>query len=125
MQKDNDFLMNNININENNRGSINKTNVVLMHSYLYNNENKKYIIDIIFFIAQRTFDNDLFQDSVFLMTNFSNNIKYSDNQTYVINNNDIIEVALALQLNKYFHFGLSSKDNLFYSEGVFYDNRFI
>ena len=56
------------------------------------------------------------------MTNFSNNIKYSDNQTYVINDNDITEVALALQLNKYFHFGLSSKDNLFYSEGVFYDN---
>ena len=122
MQKDNDFLMNNLHLNENNRGSINKTNVVLMHSYLYNNENKKYIIDIIFFLAQRTFDNDLFQDSVFLMTNFSNNIKYSDNQTYVINNNDITEVALALQLNKYFHFGLSSKDNLFYSEGVFYDN---
>ena len=122
MQKDNDFLMNNLHLNENNRGSINKTNVVLMHTYLYNNENKKYIIDIIFFIAQRTFDNDLFQDSVFLMTNFSNNIKYSDNQTYVINDNDITEVALALQLNKYFHFGLSSKDNLFYSEGVFYDN---
>ena len=122
MQKDYDFLMNNLHLNENNRGSINKTNVVLMHTYLYNNENKKYIIDIIFFIAQRTFDNDLFQDSVFLMTNFSNNIKYSDNQTYVINDNDITEVALALQLNKYFHFGLSSKDNLFYSEGVFYDN---
>ena len=122
MQKDYDFLMNNLHLNENNRGSINKTNVVLMHTYLNNNENKRYIIDIIFFIAQKVLDNDPFQDSVFLVTNFSTNLKYSDNQTYVINNNDITEVALSSQLNKYFHFGLSSRDNMFYSEGVFYDN---
>jgi hypothetical protein len=122
IQKDNDFLMHNLHLNENNRGSINKTNVVLMHTYLNNNENKRYIIDIIFFIAQKVLDNDPFQDSVFLVTNFSTNLKYSDNQTYVINNNDITEVALSSQLNKYFHFGLSSRDNMFYSEGVFYDN---
>ena len=114
--------MANLHLNENNRGTINKTNVVLMHTYLFNNENKKYIINIIFFISQKIFDNKPFQDSVFLISSFDNNIKYSDNQTYVINSNDIQEIALSSQLNKYFHYGLSSKDNLFYSEGVFYDN---
>ena len=121
-QKSYDFLMANLHLNENNRGTINKTNVVLMHTYLFNNENKKYIINIIFFISQKIFDNKPFQDSVFLISSFDNNIKYSDNQTYVINSNDIQEIALSSQLNKYFHYGLSSKDNLFYSEGVFYDN---
>ena len=116
------FFITNLHLNENNRGTINKTNVVLMHTYLFNNENKKYIIDIIFFISQKIFDNKPFQDSVFLISSFDNNIKYSDNQTYVINSNDIQEIALSSQLNKYFHYGLSSKDNLFYSEGVFYDN---
>ena len=94
-----------------------------MHMHLFNNENKKYIIDLIFFLAQKSLDNVPFQDSVFTISNFTlNNRKYSDNQTYVINNNDITEIALSSQLDKYFHYGLTSKNNIFFGEGVFYDN---
>ena len=118
-----DFYMNSFHLNENNRGSINKTNVAVMHMHLFNNENKKYIIDLIFFLAQKSLDNAPFQDSVFTISNFTlNNRKYSDNQTYVINNNDITEIALSSQLDKYFHYGLTSKNNIFFGEGVFYDN---
>ena len=118
-----DFYMNSFHLNENNRGSINKTNVAVMHMHLFNNENKKYIIDLIFFLAQKSLDNVPFQDSVFTISNFTlNNRKYSDNQTYVINNNDITEIALSSQLDKYFHYGLTSKNNIFFGEGVFYDN---
>ena len=48
--------------------------------------------------------------------------KYSDKQTYVITNNGITEIALSSSLNKYFHYGLSSLNDTFFSEGIFYDN---
>ena len=40
----------------------------------------------------------------------------------MINNNDITEIALSSQLDQYFHYGLSSINDTFFSEGVFYDN---
>ena len=121
--EENDFKINYFHLNENNRGSINKTNVVTMQTYLYNSEKKIYIINIIFFIGQRILKDNQFEDSVFLIYNHSiNNIKFSDDQTYVINNNDITEIAVSTQFDQYFHYGLSSKNNNFFSEGVFYDN---
>ena len=118
-----DFTLNFFHLNENNRGSINKTNIIIMQSNLINNKNKKYIINIIFFLGQKKLKSGPFDDSVFLITNFTvDNKKFSDDQTYVLNNNDITEIALSTQLNQYFHYGLSSINNNFFSEGVFYDN---
>jgi len=112
-----------LHLNENNRGSINKTNIMSLQTYLKNGENKKFILNLIFFMGQIKIANQNIQDSVFLIANqSSNNIKFSDNQTYVLNYNDIVEVALSTELDEYFHYGLSSVDYNFYSEGVFYDN---
>ena len=112
-----------LHLNENNRGSINKTNIMSLQTYLKNSENKKIILNLIFFMGQIKIANQNIQDSVFLIYNQSiNNKKFSDNLTYVLNFNDIVEVALSTELDEYFHYGLSSVDYNFYSEGVFYDN---
>jgi len=122
-QNNYDLYFNYFHLNENNRGSINKTNIVTLQSHLFNNENKKYIIDIIFFMGQKKLTTEAFEDSVFIVNKYiPNNKKYSDNQTYVISNNDITEIALSSQLDEYFHYGLSDENDNFYSEGVFYDN---
>ena len=123
IKEENNFSINFFHLNENNRGSINKTLVITLQTHLYNNEDKKFIINIIFFIGQKVYEIGPFQDSIFLISNYSiNNKKYSDDQTYVISNNDIAEIALSSQLNQYFHYGLSSLSSKFFSEGVFYDN---
>ena len=118
-----DFYLNGFHLNENNRGSINKTNIVTLHTYLRNNENKTFIINIIYFLGQNVLETKPFEDSVFLISKYiTKSKKYSDNQTYVITNNGITEIALSSSLNKYFHYGLSSLDDTFFSEGIFYDN---
>ena len=123
VQNNNDFNFNIFHLNENNRGNINKTNAIVMQTFLRNNNNKKYVINIIFFMHQIKFKKGPFEDSVFLISNYSKDFtKYSDAQTYVISNNDIIEVALSSQLDEYFHYGLSSNKDIFFSEGIFYDN---
>ena len=118
-----DFYMNSFHLNENNKGSIIKTNIITMHANLYNKENKKFIVNIIFFMDQKTLKSGQFDDSVFLISNFSlNNRKYSDNLTFVLNNNDITEIASSSQIDEYFHYGISSQDYNFFSDGVLYDN---
>ena len=118
-----DFYLNGFHLNENNRGSINKTNIVTLHTYLRNNENKTFIINIIYFLGQNVLETKPFEDSVFLISKYiTKSKKYSDNQTYVITNNGITEIALSSSLNKYFHYGLSSLNDTFFSEGIFYDN---
>ena len=115
--------MDSFHLNEYDTGSVCKTNIMTMQANLYNNENKKFVVDIIFFINPPSLKSDQFDNSVFLISNFSqNNRKYSDNQTFVLNNNDIAEIAISSQIEEYFHYGLSSQDNSFFYEGVFYDN---
>ena len=118
-----DFYMNTYHLNENNRGSISKTNIMTMQTDLYNNENKKFIVGILFFLEPQTLKSGQFDNSVFLISNFSiNNRKYSDNLTFVLSSNDITEISSSSQIEEYFHFGLSSQDDSFFSEGLFYDN---
>ena len=118
-----DFYTNGFHLNENNRGSINKTNIVTLHTYLRNNENKTFILNIIYFLGQKVLETKPFEDSVFIISKYiTKSKKYSDKQTYVITNNGITEIALSSSLNKYFHYGLSSLDDTFFSEGIFYDN---
>ena len=110
-------------LNENNKGSINKTNIITLQTYIYNNENKKYVIDLIYFLNQNDFENYLFDNSVFLITEEIIKFqKYSDKKTYVLDSNDIIEISLSSILNQYFHFGIYSVDNSFHYNGIFYDN---
>ena len=110
-------------LNENNKGSINKTNIITLQTYIYNNENKKYMIDIIYFLNQNDLENYPFDNSVFLITEEIIKFrKYSDNKTYVLDSNDITEISLSSILNQYFHFGIYSINNNFYYNGIFYDN---
>ena len=117
------FNVNYFHLNENDKNGLNKTTIIAMHSDLYNNENKRYIINIIYFLGQANLEVGPFKDSIFLISNDTyNNRKYSDNQTYVINNNDITEIALSSQLNQYFHYGFTSKVENFLYQGIYYDN---
>ena len=110
-------------LNENNKGSINKTNIITLQTYIYNNENKKYVIDLIYFLNQNDFENYPFDNSVFLITEEIIKFqKYSDKKTYVLDSNDIIEISLSSILNQYFHFGIYSINNSFHYNGIFYDN---
>ena len=110
-----------LHLNENNRGSINKTNINALQTFIINDENKKFIINIILFMGQKTYETQNIADSVFTIANYSfKSTKYSDNQTYALSFNDITELALSTELEEYFHYGLSSKDYNFYSDGIFY-----
>ena len=122
-QRNFDYYMNVFHLNENNRGSINKTNIFSLHTNLYTKEDKKIIVEIVFFLQQKKLSLDPFDNSVFLVSNFSyNNRKYSDNQTFVLSNGDITEIALSDKLEQYFYYGFSSKENNFFCQGLFYDN---
>ena len=118
-----DLDMKTLHLNENNRGNINKTTIFELQTFLKNGENKKFIVNIIIYMFQKTYETQNIADSVFSISKYSfKSAKYSDNQTYVLSFNNITENALSTELDEYFHYGLSSKDYNFYSEGVFYDN---
>ena len=122
-QRNFDYYMNFFHLNENDRGNINKTNIITLQTNLYTKENKKIIINIVFFMEQKKLRLHPFDDSAFLVFNFTyNNRKYSDDQTFVLNNGDITEISLSDQLEQYFHYGLSAKDDNFFSQGIYYDN---
>ena len=86
--------MDSFHLNEYDTGSVCKTNIMTMQANLYNNENKKFIVDILFFLEPQTLKSCQFDNSVFLISNFSiNNRKYSDNLTFVLSSNDITEIS--------------------------------
>ena len=71
----------------------------------------------------QTLKSGQFDDSVFIISNFSvNNRKYSDYQSFVITYNNFTETASSSQIQDYFHYGLSSENDEFFLEGVFFDD---
>ena len=118
-----DLLMNSFHLNEKVEGSISKTNIMSLHAKLTNKENKKFIVNIIFFMEPQNLKSGQFDDSVFIISNFSvNNRKYSDYQSFVITYNNFTEIASSSQIEDYFHYGLSSENDEFFLEGVFFDD---
>ena len=121
-----DMIMNFLHLNINNEGTLNKTTIVSLQSYFKNLEGKRIIIDVVFFINQKKFMKNDFDHSVFILLNDSSSLltkeKYSDNQTFLISQNDVIEMALSSVVSEYFHYGLISNDYNFYEKGVFFDN---
>jgi hypothetical protein len=120
-----DMIMNFLHLNIHHEGTINKTTIVSLQSYFKNMEGKRIIIDVIFFINQKKFIKNDFDHSIFILLNDSSTLltkeKYSDNQTFLISQNDITEMALSSVVNEYFHYGLISNDYNFYEKGVFFD----
>ena len=114
-------------LNYNYFGKINKTFIISLQCY-FQHKNKKIIINIINFYHQNNYTTDSLSYSLFLLNNNSNNFKplitekYSDNETFVINQNDITEVSMSNILNNYFHYGFKDIKNNFYSSGISYDN---
>ena len=121
-----DLLVNYYHLNFNNEGSINKTTILSMQNFFRNKKGKRFIINIIYFIYQKKLVNNYFDNSLFIITNSSSNFfrkkTYSDNETFVISQNDITELSLSSLLSEYFHYGLTSNDYNFYNKGVFFDN---
>ena len=114
-------------LNYNYFGKINKTFITSLQCYFQNN-NKKIIINLINFYHQNNYTSDSLSYSLFLLNNNSDNFKplitekYSDNETFVISQNDITEVSMSTILEHYFHYGFKDIKDNFYSSGISYDN---
>ena len=114
-------------LNYNYFGKINKTFIISLQCY-FQHKNKKIIINIINFYHQNNYTTDSLSYSLFLLNNNSDNFKplitekYADNETFVINQNDITEISMSNILNNYFHYGFKDIKNNFYSSGISYDN---
>ena len=120
-----DINLNFHHLNTNHEGIINKTNVISMQTYYKNKKGEKFIINIIYFIWQKKLEIGSFDHSVFIISNNSDiipNIKFSDNETFVISQNDITEISLSQIIHDYFHYGLKANNYNFYYKGIFYDN---
>ena len=100
-----------------------KSYIHTLQTYIKRND-KKFIIDIIFYNPQEKIIKNFFDYTVFIVDKVSNSYMkqiYSDNQTFVISQNDINEIVLSTLPNQYFHFGLKNKDYNFYKNGVFFN----
>ena len=102
----------------------------LAKSYIYTlqtyikRKGKKFIINIIYYNPQERIIKNFFDYTVFIVDKLSNSFVkeiYSDNQTFVISQNDINEIVLSTLPNQYFHFGLKNKDYNFYKNGIFFN----
>ena len=119
------ILMNFLHLNINHEGKVNKTCIITMQTSYKFNKGRKLIINLIMFINQNKLKKDQFDYTLFMINNISRSLshqKYSDNKTFVISQNDIIEIALCSLITHYFHYGLTSNDYNFYRKGIFYDN---
>ena len=119
-----DLSLDYLHLNFNHEGKINKTTILIMQTFYKNNNNEKFIINIIYFINQKNLSISSFDHSVFTINNFTNNLdnKFSDNQTFVISKYQINEMSLSSLISEYFHFGLFDNNNNFYGKGIFYDS---
>ena len=114
-------------LNEEYNGKINKSLIITSQQYIKSNNNRYFIINIIFFLCKGFLEEDdnLFTNFI-VKTNPNNekfdNEKYSDNDTFVVLKSDIIEYSLSLIDHQYFHYGLSDKNSNFFKNGVSYDS---
>ena len=114
-------------LNYNYFGNLNKTFIVTLQ-YYFENKNKKYVINIINLFHQNNYTEDTMSYSIFLLNNNSNNYKpiikekYSNNDTFVISQNNITELTMNYFLENYFHYGIKDNNNSYYQYGVSFDN---
>ena len=114
------------NLNYDYYGKLNKSNIISMQSYFHSNTyNKKYIINIIYYINQKDYKEENLEFSSFLLFNDSLEEfeieKYSDNDTFLISKLNIAELTLSTPIKQYFHYGMYDKNNNFFKHGVSYD----
>ena len=107
-------------------GNISKSILSTLQLYI-NHAGKNYIINIIVTIMEKEIKNDAIEYSTFLYTpdknmSYYEEQRYSDNETFLISNQNFIEYSLTNLDNKYFHYGLFDKNNNFFRNGVFFDS---
>ena len=115
-----------LHLNYHNRKSIDKSTILSTQNFVKGKE-KKFIINIIYYISQKNIIQDHFDYSLFMVNNYSDTMlkkrKYSDNQTYVISKDKITEITLSSIPEQYFQLGLrEKKNNKFYKNGKFFDS---
>ena len=114
-------------LNYNYYGEINKTYIVSLQS-CFERKNKKYILNLINYFNQINFTTDIYSYSVFLLYNNSEIYKpltlekFSDNESFVLNENNIIEISMSTVLYNYFHYGLKDNKNNYFHYGINFDN---
>ena len=92
-----------------------------------NRDNRHFIINIIYFIRQNDMNDGIIDYSTFIVRNnkligdIINN-KYSDNETFVITQQEITEYSLSTLDKKYFHYGLYDNNYNFLNDGVSFDS---
>ena len=116
-------------LNIEHEGGINKTFITYSQQYL-KNDDKLYIINIIFYMNQINLqegDNDYSSFIIKMDGNISENeekevIKYADNASYVLTISDSTEYSLTEMDYRFFHLGLYDNNYNFYMNGIFYDS---
>ena len=110
-------------LNDISGSSLVKSYIHTLQTYI-KRKDKTFIINIIYFNPQESIVKNFFDYTVYIVDKLSNSIDsqiYSDNQTFVISQNDINEIVLSTLPNQYFHFGLKNKDYNFYKNGIFFN----
>ena len=110
-------------LNDISGSTIVKSYIHTLQTYI-KRKDKKFIINIIYYNPEEKIIKNFFDYTVFIVDKESEsfvNQTYSDNQTFVISQNDINEIVLSTLPNQYFHFGLKNKDYNFYKNGIFYN----
>ena len=116
-------------LNIENDGYINKTFITYSQQYI-KYDDRKYIINIIFFINQGNLnEGDSDYTSFIIKNNLSNivnekieNEKYSENSSYVLSKTHSTEYSMTEMDYRFFHLGLYHNEYNFYMNGVLYDS---
>ena len=117
-------LMNFGHLNKENNGNISKS-LIITSQLNINRKNKHYVISIIFYLEQ---NQNILEDysidySTFIIKNDSKiNFKYSDNESYIISQEDYMEYSLSKIDREFFHYGLYDKNYNFFKNGVSFDS---
>ena len=107
-------------------GNITK-NLMITFQLNINRNNRHFIINIIYVLKQNDINDENIKHSAFILRNDSAinnyfNKKYSDNETFVLSQQDFTEYSLSTIDSKYFHYGLFDKNYNFYKNGVSFDS---
>ena len=92
-----------------------------------NRNDKHFMINLIISLEQMSYYDEEIEYTTFIIKNNSQtydwiNSKYSDNQTFVISQQEFTEYSLTSVDDNYFHYGLFDKNYNFFQNGVSFDS---
>ena len=114
-------------INYENNGNITKKIIATLQLNVNRNGNRHFIINLLLFLDQFDIFDEKNEFTILIAKNNSQtynwlNSKYSDNETFVISQQEFTEYSLSTVDNKFFHYGLFDKNYNFMENGVSYDS---